>query len=159
MAAMKGSVRLMYATLPKRYLPLAILAVGLSVCSGAIQPLMTRIIGDAFDAFAAFNPTSLPNDQIPQERRDALMSAIATSIWRLCALGVGTMILSTSMISAWIALGERVASALRVQVYNSCDQKRLHWYDCDMGSKSTGQEDSSEGTGIGAGGLMARFAR
>ncbi|PWN45997.1 P-loop containing nucleoside triphosphate hydrolase protein [Ceraceosorus guamensis] len=159
MAAMKGSIRLMYATLPVRYAPLTVVAVVLSICSGAIQPLMTRIIGDAFDAFAKFNPTSMPNDQIPQERRDALMSSVATSIWRLCALGVGTMILSTSMISAWIALGERVASGLRLKVYTACDQKRLDWYDCDMGTKSTGQEHSEDGTGIGAGGLMARFAR
>lgn len=151
--ALKGTLRLLFSTLPRRFYPLIGVAILLSLASGGLPPLMTKVLGDAFNAYTAFNPQGLPAAQISQAARDQLMRSILRSVWQLCALAGGTMLLSTAMTTAWIAVGERTASALRQKVYRACDAKSMSWF--DQGLAGTEGETGS----IGAGGLMARFAR
>jgi len=157
--ARKGTLRLLFAGMPRRYVPLFLLATLLSITSGTLPPLMTRVLGDAFNFFTAYNPTGLAPGDVPQERKDELMRGILRAVWQLCALAGGTVILSTAMISAWIAVGERVAGGLRTDVYAACSTKRMSWFDGGMGLAGSAAGADGGDSSIGAGGLMARFAR
>jgi len=123
---------------------------------------MTKVLGNAFNTYTAFNPTSLPVDQIPQERKDLLMKNILTSVWQLAALAAGTMILSTSMISTWICIGEKNARRLREKLYERISESKMEWFDGGMGLEMESEDEKAEGgesSSVGAGGLMSKFAR
>ncbi|MCO5598628.1 hypothetical protein L7F22_052725 [Adiantum nelumboides] len=117
---------------------------------------MAKVIGSAFDSFTQYNRDQLSPELVPQSQKDAFMHSIVGVIWKFCALGVGTMILSTSMISLWIVIGERVAKEWRLQTYTKMDENDMSWYEVTL-SKNAGV--SSIGESVGAGGLMAKFSR
>lgn len=166
---LKPSLKLLYSLLTRRdFIILVLPAVTLSILSGALPPLMTKVLGNAFNAYTAFNPSSLPVDQISKEAKDLLMKKILRSVWQLCALAAGTMILSTSMISVWICIGEKNARRLRENLYQKISERKMEWFDGGMGldleqegesEKTDGTEESSGGGSVGAGGLMSKFAR
>lgn len=128
----------------------------LSLLAGVIPAIMAKIIGSTFDGFTKFNPTGLATSDIPQENKDALKKTTLNAVWKLCLLGGGTMILSTIMISIWIIIGEKVTRGWRVKVYNGFGTKNMKWFDTDLKDKAGVNEGSGS---VGAGGLMARFAR
>lgn len=168
----KPSYRLLFRGLSRRHAPLVTVAVLLAVISGGLPPLMSRILGDVFDAYTAYNPTALPSRAIPQANKDELLRKILKGVWQLSILSIATMALSTAMISAWIVIGEKVATSLRSRVYISISQRKMQWFDLGMGlsgeddeqgaDEGHGQSDGqsgADGSSIGAGGLMAKFAR
>lgn len=124
---------------------------------------MTRVLGDAFDAYTAYNPTGLAPSDVPQERKDELLHSIRISVYQLIGLAAGTMILSTAMISLWICIGERVAKRVRAQVYTAIAVRKMEWFDLGMGLVEDGQPQNDgqdqDGSSLGAGGLMAKFGR
>lgn len=150
----KATFTTLYSTLRRRDAALLSLAILLSVLSGAVPTVMTLVIGDAFDAYTAYNPSSQSSSAISQERKDALMHGVTKSIWQLCILAACTMVLSTSMISLWIVVSERVAIGWRLRVYSAVSNQPMAWFDKGMGGNGADSEESS-----GAGGLMSKFAR
>lgn len=162
------SLRLLYSSLSARHSPLLAVAVILSIASGALPPLMSRILGQLFDAYTAYNPEGLPASEISAQRKAELMRKIVQGVWHLALVGLAVMILSTLMISAWIVIGEKVASRLRRRVYVSVSQRKMEWFDMGAGAEETGENDPdgakidsdvATSSSLGAGGLMAKFSR
>ena len=108
----------------------------------------------AFDAFAAFPTTPDPS----AAAQHALLSGVGLAALELVALAVGALALSSITSSLWIWTGERNLVAVRKRIYSAVTRKDMVWFDTKMGSEESVQ--SVEGNGpIGAGGLMANFAR
>ncbi|PWN20351.1 hypothetical protein BCV69DRAFT_206762 [Microstroma glucosiphilum] len=147
---------------------MVLLGLALAGVSGALPAIMTRVLGEAFDAYTSYNPTGLPSSEVPRVQKDNLLASMGNNAWHLAVLGAGTMILSTAMISVWIVIGERVAGRLRSRVYASVSQRKMEWFDLGMGADQDSTEQDEKGEteagaesegGIGCGGLMAKFAR
>jgi ATP-binding cassette subfamily B (MDR/TAP) protein 1 len=155
-AEVKGSFSLLFSTLTRVDGLFLLLGVVVAVVAGIIPTIMAKIIGAVFNVFTAFNPDVLPVSDIPQERKDSLMHATLQAVWELCTLGVGTMILSTAMISVWIIIGEKVGRGWRLRVYQGFSSKEVKWFETDLNEKAGMDEGSGS---IGSGGIMAKFAR
>lgn len=154
------STKLLFSFLtPRRKLVLLTPAILSSVATGAIAPLMTYAVGQSFDAFAAFPLTPNP----PQSAKDALLRGVGIAAIELVALGVSALVMSSVTSSLWISTGEHNVVELRRLVYQSVVNKDMSWFDLRMGidgSAPAGHvEDTSEDSPVGAGGLMAKFAR
>ncbi|KII91881.1 hypothetical protein PLICRDRAFT_104545 [Plicaturopsis crispa FD-325 SS-3] len=142
------SIRLLFSLVSRRHLLLLVLpAIITSMIAGGIAPFMTYVIGQNFDAFAAF-PLSNPS----QQDKDALLQGVGLAALELLGLGVGALALSSITSSLWIWTGERNVMALRKRVYAAVTNKDMVWFDTKMGAEGTVSAD-------GAGGLMAKFAR
>lgn len=154
------STKLLFSFLtPRRKLVLLTPAILSSVATGAIAPLMTYAVGQSFNAFAAFPLTPNP----PQSAKDALLHGVGIAAIELVALGVSALVMSSVTSSLWISTGEHNVVELRRLVYQSVVNKDMSWFDLRMGidgSAPAGHvEDTSEDSPVGAGGLMAKFAR
>lgn len=154
------SMKLLFSFLtPRRKLVLLTPAILSSVATGAIAPLMTYAVGQSFNAFAAFPLTPNP----PQSAKDALLHGVGIAAIELVALSVSALVMSSVTSSLWISTGEYNVVELRRLVYQSVVNKDMSWFDLRMGidgSAPAGHvEDTSEDSPVGAGGLMAKFAR
>jgi ATP-binding cassette, subfamily B (MDR/TAP), member 1 len=159
-AAPVPSMKLLFSFLtPRRKLVLLVPAVLSSVATGGIAPFMTYAVGQSFNAFAAFPLTPNP----PQSAKDALLHGVGIAAIELVALSVSALVMSSITSSLWISTGEHNVVELRRRVYQSVVSKEMSWFDFRMGvdgSASAGHvQDTSEDGPIGAGGLMAKFAR
>lgn len=147
---------LLFSTLTRRDVCFLIPGILLAVVAGVIPAIMAKIIGTTFEGFTKYNPTGLASYDIPQENKDALRDSTLGAVWKLCLLGGGTMVLSTVMISIWIMIGEKVTRGWRIKVYQGFGTKDMKWFDTDLKQNA----GVSEGSGsVGAGGIMAKFAR
>ncbi|PFH48426.1 hypothetical protein AMATHDRAFT_65547 [Amanita thiersii Skay4041] len=154
----KPSVRLLFSLLSQRHLVFLLLpAVLASVVAGGVAPFMTYVIGKAFDAFSQFPTTPNP----PQEAKNKLLKGVGLAAIQLVALAVGSLALSSLTSTLWIWIGEINAMAVRKSVYTAVTQKDMSWFDTKMGAENAVlSSDGNEQSGpIGAGGLMAKFAR
>ena len=128
--------------------------ISTSVFVGGVVPFMTYVIGRSFDSFAAFLTTPNPS----AEAKHRLLHGVGMAALELVALAVGALALSNITSSLWIRTGERNLVAVRKRIYSAVTRKDMVWFDPKMGSEESVQ--SVEGNGpIGAGGLMANFAR
>jgi ATP-binding cassette subfamily B (MDR/TAP) protein 1 len=181
------SVRLMYSTLQGVDQLLFVPGFLLAILAGLVPTLSAKVIGGAFEAFiqyqrdvtaiaAEINATNSVDAQLDVARH-ALSSGIGTAIWQYCALAGGTLLLSTSMISTWVIIGEKVAFGWRRKVYEAMDSQSLAWFEAQLPRNMDSTPDANleseeeEGTTdlkpkpkralptVGAGGIMARFAR
>lgn len=142
------SLRLLFSHLPKRYIPLLLFpAVLSSLIAGGIAPFMTLVVGQAFNAFAAF-PLSAPS----QADKDALLRGVGRAALELVGLAVGSAALGSVNSALWIWVGEINVAAVRRYVYQRVGAKEMVWFDLVLGG-GEGEE------GIGAGGMMAKFSR
>ena len=123
--AAKGSVKLIFSTLQRKYGLLLFIAVGLAMACGGIPPLMTIVLGNAFDAYTSYNVNRLPSSEVPQSDKDQLLSRMMTSVWQLCTLAVATLLLATTMITLWIVIGEKVVAGWRSKVFASVSRKEM----------------------------------
>ncbi|KAJ3558170.1 hypothetical protein NM688_g1086 [Phlebia brevispora] len=140
------SIRLLFSFLTRHDLLFLVLpAVCTSACSGAVAPFMTLVIGNVFNSFAKFPLTPNP----PESAKHQLLHDIGMTAVELVGLAAGALLLSSITSSLWIWTGERNLLAVRKRVYSAVTRKDLVWFD-------TKTEDSSD---LGAGGLMAKFAR
>lgn len=148
------SVRLLFALLTRRELLVFVLpAVLTSMFAGGIAPFMTLVVGQAFDAYSKFTVASDLSTA-----KHALLHDVGMTAVELLALAIGALALSSLTSCLWIWTGERNLMAVRKQVYDSVSKKDMIWYDTKMGSEDSVK--STEGDGpVGAGGLMAQFAR
>ncbi|KAG8216217.1 P-loop containing nucleoside triphosphate hydrolase protein [Butyriboletus roseoflavus] len=142
---------------PRRKLVLLIPAIASSVAAGGIAPFMTYVIGQSFNTFAAFPLTPNPS----QAAKDALLRGVGFVALELVALGVGALVMSSVTSSLWIWAGEWNVIELRRKVYDAVVHKQMEWFDRQMGSDNPTnvQNMGGESAPVGAGGLMARFAR
>ncbi|EIW79967.1 hypothetical protein CONPUDRAFT_126411 [Coniophora puteana RWD-64-598 SS2] len=140
---------------PRRKLTLLAPAIASSVVSGGIAPFMTYVVGQSFNAFAAYPLTANP----PQAAKDALLHGVGLAAIELVALGVGALLMSSITSSLWIWTGEHNVVELRRRVYESVTRKDITWFDLRMGSEGDVQDTTAKDAPIGAGGLMAKFAR
>jgi len=159
-AAPVPSMKLLFSFLtPRRKLVLLAPAVLSSVATGGIAPFMTYAVGQSFNAFAAFPLTPNPS----QSAKDKLLHGVGIAAIELVVLGISALVMSSITSSLWISTGEHNVVELRRRVYQSVVSKEMSWFDFRMGidgSASAGQmQDTSEDAPIGAGGLMAKFAR
>ncbi|KAI0672285.1 P-loop containing nucleoside triphosphate hydrolase protein [Trametes maxima] len=115
---------------------------------------MTYVIGRSFDSFAAFPTTPHPSD----DAKHQLLHGVGLAAIELVALAVGALALSSVTSSLWIWTGERNLVAVRKRIYAAVTRKDMVWFDTKMGSEESVQAVESDGP-IGAGGLMANFAR
>ncbi|KDQ51622.1 hypothetical protein JAAARDRAFT_40847 [Jaapia argillacea MUCL 33604] len=150
----KPSVGLLFSLVSRRDVYCLLLpALFSSLISGGIAPFMTYVIGQSFDAFAAFPLTPNP----PESAKRALLNGVGLAAIELVALAVGALVLSSITSCLWIWVGERNVMRLRTRVYESVTQKEMIWFDTKLGSEGSVQS-VAEGP-VGAGGLMAQFAK
>ncbi|KAF9225024.1 hypothetical protein BS17DRAFT_752105 [Gyrodon lividus] len=152
------TIKLLFSFLtPRRKLVLLAPAIASSIAAGGLAPFMTYVIGQSFNAFAAFPLTPNP----PQSAKDALLHGVGLAALELVALGLGALLMSSVTSSLWIWTGEYNIIELRKKVYQAVVHKEMDWFDRRMGSEDPTnlQDASGEGAPIGAGGLMAKFAR
>lgn len=132
-----------------------------SLGGGAIPPIMTLLVGDAFGAFSSY-PADVT--QATSDQRSALMKSIGHSCLIFFIVGLAGWIANTLMLTYWMRLGEVIANRLRAEVYRSVMARGMEWFDLGMGFKEDTlgnqkvKEDGEE-AGVGAGGLMAKFTR
>ncbi|KAK7020522.1 P-loop containing nucleoside triphosphate hydrolase protein [Favolaschia claudopus] len=150
------SIRLLFSQVSPRHRALLLTpAIISSLVAGAIAPFMTLVIGQAFDAFAKFPLTPNP----PQSAKDSLIHSMAIAAFELIGLAVGSVALSSVMSCLWIWTGEHNVMVLRKRVYAAVTRKDMVWFDTKMGAEGTIQSAEEEHGPLGAGGLMAKFAR
>ena len=150
------SIRLLFSLIPRRHFFILMLpAIISSLASGGIAPFMTLVVGQTFDAFAHFPAFS----QATSEQKQALLHQVGLSCLELIALAVGSIALGSITSCLWIWVGEMNAMSVRRAVYQSVIAKDLIWFDLhlDAGQQQTLTENPNGP--IGAGGLMAKFAR
>ncbi|KAF7295018.1 p-loop containing nucleoside triphosphate hydrolase protein [Mycena indigotica] len=114
-----------------------------SVVAGGIAPLMTIAIGHSFDAFSDFSTT---------HNGPKLMQRITAAALQLVGLAIGSFLLSSLTSFLWITTGENNVLALRKRVYASIAARDISWFD------TTEEPKDAQGP-VGAGGLMAQFAK
>lgn len=149
------SLKILFSFLtPRRKLVLLTPAIASSITAGGIAPFMTYVVGRSFNAFAAFPLTPNP----PQSAKDELLHGVGLAALQLVALGAGALVMSSVTSSLWIWTGEHNVVQLRRQVYYAIVHKEIEWFDRRAGD-SSGVQDTSNDAPIGAGGLMAKFAR
>ncbi|KAF8452773.1 P-loop containing nucleoside triphosphate hydrolase protein [Boletus edulis BED1] len=142
---------------PRRKLVLLTPAVASSVAAGGIAPFMTYVVGQSFNAFAAFPLIPHPS----QAAKDALLHGVGRAALELVALGIGALLMSSVTSSLWIWTGEWNVVELRRKVYHAVVHNQMEWFDRQTGSSNPTnvQDMGGEGAPIGAGGLMVKFAR
>ncbi|KAI0043061.1 P-loop containing nucleoside triphosphate hydrolase protein [Auriscalpium vulgare] len=150
-----ASIRLLFSLLSRRDLYLLVLpAVLFSMVAGGIAPFMTLVIGQVFNTFAKFTVIAEPT----QHDKHVLLHEIAVDALELLGLAAGSLALSSVTSSLWIWTGERNAMTIRKRVYAAVASREMIWFDMKMGAEDS--VESAEGDGpVGAGGLMAKFAR
>lgn len=151
---LEPSLALLFSLMSRRdmfcfFLP-AVLA---SLISGGVAPFMTIAVGQAFDAFAKF-PLSNPT----QGDKDRLLRGVGFSALELLSLAVAALVLSSITSGLWISTGEKNLRALRRRVYRVVTNKEMVWFD-KMGSDDSVKVTDGEDGSIGAGGMMAQFAK
>ncbi|CAE6438360.1 unnamed protein product [Rhizoctonia solani] len=149
------SIKLMFAHCTRRdAVTLLVPAIFVSIISGGIAPFMTRVIGQAFDAFARF-PSPAAQETLPAAElaaaKSRLLREVGLTAIELLALAGGSLLLSSAMSSLWIWVAEKNIMRLRRGVYEAVTSRRMEWFDSQMAQ-------SEDGT-AGAGGMMAKFAR
>ncbi|CAO1616937.1 unnamed protein product [Parajaminaea phylloscopi] len=168
----KPSIRLLFANLNRRQVPFLALAVTLSVCLGCLPPITARLLGRIFDAYTAYSARNAQDAHPSHDSKHRLIQDIGRNVIYLGAVGLAVLLLSTMATSAWIVTGEKITSNLRSRVYVTVSQKRMEWFDLGMNHGQGGEDGKKSGThgtgaqspetpgeGMGAGGLMAKFAR
>ncbi|KAG8734642.1 hypothetical protein FRC10_011599 [Ceratobasidium sp. 414] len=157
-AAPAPSLKLLFAHCTRRdVLTLLLPAIVVSVVSGGIAPFMTRVIGQAFDAFAAFPSSAVQATLSPDElaaAKSKLLKDVGLTAIQLLALAGGSLLLSSGMSCLWIWVAERNVMRLRRGIYEAVTTRQMEWFDAQMA------QDQEEGLDVtGAGGMMAKFAR
>ncbi|OJT10679.1 Multidrug resistance protein 1 [Trametes pubescens] len=149
------SLRLLFSLLTRRdFFVLILPAILTSVFAGGVAPFMTYVIGRSFDSFAAFPTGPNPSDDAKRQ----LLHGVGLAAIELVGLAVAALAISSVTSSLWIWTGERNLVAIRKRIYAAVTRKDMVWFDTKMGSEESVQAVEGDGP-IGAGGMMANFAR
>lgn len=124
----------------------------LSAIGGAIvPPYMTIMIGDAFSALAEY-----PTIGATAADKHVLMSAVGSTSIKFVVAGMIGVILGYIKQVMWTRYSECVALRLRTMVFDGVGRKPMEWFDLGMGMS---ENEKGASDSVGAGGLMAKFAR
>ena len=149
------SIRLLFSLVPRRHFFILLLpAILSSLASGGIAPFMTLVVGQTFDAFANF-----PTSSATPEEKSTLLHQVGISCLELIALAVGSIALGSLTSCLWIWVGEMNAMSVRKTVYQSVIEKEMSWFDQHLSTGEQQAEADNANDPLGAGGLMAKFAR
>lgn len=149
------SIPLLFSLISRRHFFILVLpALLTSMFAGAIAPFMTLVIGEVFDALSKFPTTPNPS----QADKQQLLHDVGMTAVELIALAIGALALSSLTSCLWIWTGERNLLAVRKEVYANVTHKDMVWFDTKMGEENSVQTAEGDGP-VGAGGLMAKFAR
>jgi ATP-binding cassette subfamily B (MDR/TAP) protein 1 len=125
-----------------------------SILAGGISPFMTRIIGQAFNAFASYPLTRPP----PPGATHTLLHDVGIASVELVALAGGILALSSLVSALWMWVGERNVMRLRKAVYDAVASKDMAWFDIHLSQSSDEEkENAEEEEGGGSGGLLSKF--
>jgi ATP-binding cassette subfamily B (MDR/TAP) protein 1 len=150
------SIRLLFSLVPRRhFFILVVPAILTSMASGGIAPFMTIVVGQTFNAFAQF-PTSSP---VTAAAKSTLLHQVGISCLELVALAVGSIALGSLTSCLWIWVGEMNVMSVRRAVYQSVVTKEMFWFDLHLGAGERQAVADNAQDPLGAGGLMAKFAR
>ncbi|SOV01698.1 related to STE6 - ABC transporter [Ustilago sp. UG-2017a] len=159
----KPAIRLLFTFLSTKDVSLILIpALLCSIAVGLIPTAMSKIIGKAFDAFTAYNPTAQPTSTLPQAVSHHFLHRVLETVYTLLGLAAATFIISTVSVSFWICLGERTSARVRIALFASVIGKKLAWYDTGMGLAQTAEEedqDDEDHIEISPAGLMTKVAR
>lgn len=168
----KPSLGLLFSLSTRRdKLTLLLPASLFSLGAGVIPPLMTFVLGEAFDAFAKYQQAT-GGTPFPDMRsaNDGLKSDMLRVAIKLIVLGVLSVTLNTISLTLWVWHGERIARRLRRAVYVGIVKKPMSWFDLGMGRRAGSGGNDGEGheqdedeenseENESSGGLMGRFSR
>ena len=147
------SIRLLFSRIPRhQFLILIIPAIISSIAAGAIAPFMTLVVGQAFNAFAHFPSSSRPT----RAAQENLLHQVGIACLELIALAIGSIALGSLTSCLWIWVGEINTMSIRKAVYDAVVAKDMVWFDLHLG---TGDQQAADDGPVGAGGLMAKFAK
>lgn len=149
------SLKLLFAYCTRRdAVTLLLPAIAISVISGGIPPLTTKVIGQAFDAFSRYplSPAQalMPADKL-QAAKSKLLREVGLTAVELLALAGGSLLLGGVLSWLWIRVAEKNVMRLRRAVYEGVTMRQMEWFDVRMAQ--------SEGDTTGAGGMMAKFSK
>lgn len=143
------SIALLFSHCTRRDVLLGVFpAVIVSLAAGGIAPFMTHVIGQAFQAMATFTTADDP------QARQQLTHTMGIVSLSFVGLALGTLAFSSLMSTIWLWVGERIVMRLRHEVFLAVTSRDIEWFDLLGENKSNGDDES-----VGAGGLMAKFAR
>ncbi|VDC05242.1 unnamed protein product [Peniophora sp. CBMAI 1063] len=149
------SIRLLFSLVSRRdFFALILPAIVLSLVAGGVAPFMTYVIGQVFNAFAVFAVSDASATD-----KSTLRHQVALSALELLGLGLGALALSSATSSLWIWTGERNTMLIRKRTYASVAAREMSWYDTKIGSEDSVQSADGNDGPVGAGGLMAKFAK
>lgn len=148
--APQPSIRLLFSFTTKADIPVLAPAILTAISAAGIPPFMTIVIGQIFDAFARFPLTPNPS----AAAKDSLLQDVGMSAIQLAALSGGTFLLNATISALWIWFGERHVLRLRRSVYDAVSNRHMEWFDLGAGAEQGAKDET-----VGAGGLMAKFAR
>ena len=149
------SIRLLFSLISRRHFFILLLPALLSsIFAGGIAPFMTLVVGQVFDALSKFPVDPNP----PEAAKKQLLHDVGMTAIELVALAIGALALSSLTSCLWIWTGERNLRAVRKEVYTAVTRKDMIWFDTKMGEENSVQTAEGDGP-VGAGGLMAKFAR
>jgi ATP-binding cassette subfamily B (MDR/TAP) protein 1 len=167
----KPSMALLFSLSNRRdKLTILLPAMIFSLAAGVVPPIMTFVLGDAFDKFTTYQKALSYQNALPPSLKDmseantALKNGMIRVAIELIVLGVFAVVLTTAALWLWVWHGERVAKRLRYKMYAGVIAKPMAWFDLGMGkrigeSAGTGDEDDIVGENESSGGLMGRFTR
>ncbi|CAK5263285.1 unnamed protein product [Mycena citricolor] len=159
---------------PAQRLALLLPAIALSILAGGVAPLMTVVVGRAFDAFSKFSATSgssqsnttadafdtHANATTPVATPpDVLVHHMSLVALQLLALGFGSFAMSSLTSFLWITTGDHTVLAVRKRVYASIASKSMVWFDTRCSEESEQSTGGDSDGPVGAGGLMAQFSK
>ena len=149
------SIRLLFSLVSRRDFSVLILpAILLSLVAGGVAPFMTYVIGQVFNSFAVF---AVSDASVAD--KSTLRHEVALAALELLGLGLGALALSSATSSLWIRTGERNTMLIRKRTYASVAAREMTWYDTKIGSEDSVQSADGNDGPVGAGGLMAKFAK
>lgn len=146
------SLSLLFSYCTRRDILLGLVpGIAVSLVAGGVAPFMTHVLAQAFDAMATFTNST------DHAAREHLMSSIRIVSLELLALAFGALALNGLMATIWLWLGERAVMRLRSKVFAAVSAREIEWFDMLNDHQGSGEDESEET--VGAGGLMAKFAR
>lgn len=171
----KPSIALLFSLSTKNdKLTLLLPAMIFSIAAGVVPPLMTFVLGEAFDLFTAYQTALSYQSTLPKSLQDMqnansdLKNGMIKVAIALIILGILAVVLTTAALWLWVWHGERVAKRLRYTVFVGVSKKPMAWFDLGMGKRigeaagtsgSEQDDESTTGENESSGGLMGRFTR
>lgn len=117
-------------------------ATVLAIACGAVPVGMSHVLGRAFQAFSAFDPSI-------KGAASELRAHVHVDAFILVGLAAGALLLRAFDMVLWAMIGERSVHAWRCHTLDALVRKDVAWYDLGMGL------GAREGSDTGAAGLMA----